>query len=79
METSTLIRKLAEHGIECDRRTIYKDIQLLNDFGYEILHTRGVTNRYFVVDRSFDIPELRILLVRFKPPVSSPRRKRMPS
>ena len=62
METSTLIRKLAEHGIECDRRTIYKDIQLLNDFGYEILHTRGVTNRYFVVDRSFDIPELRILL-----------------
>lgn len=62
METSTLLRKLAEQGIECDRRTVYKDIQLLNEFGYEILHSRGISNKYFVVDRSFDIPELRILL-----------------
>lgn len=49
-------------GSSVTAEPIYKDIQLLNDFGYEILHTRGVTNRYFVVDRSFDIPELRILL-----------------
>lgn len=62
MNTPTLLRKLAESGIECDRRTLYKDIQALNDFGYEILHTRGISNEYFVVDRSFDVPELRILL-----------------
>lgn len=62
MDTATLLRKLSQQGIECDRRTVYKDIQLLNDFGYEILHTRGVSNKYFVVDRNFDIPELRILL-----------------
>lgn len=62
MNTPTLLRKLADSGIECDRRTLYKDIQALNDFGYEILHTRGISNEYFVVDRSFDVPELRILL-----------------
>lgn len=62
MGTPILLQKLANQGIKCDRRTVYRDIQLLNDFGYEILHNRGISNQYFVVDRSFDVPELRILL-----------------
>ncbi len=62
MPTNTLIKKLAGMGIECDRRTLYRDIQVLNEHGYEVLHTRGISNEYYVVDRSFDIPELRILL-----------------
>lgn len=49
-------------GIECDRRTLYRDIQVLNEYGYEVLHTRGISNEYYVVDRSFDVPELRILM-----------------
>ena len=35
---------------------------MLNEFGYEILCTRGVSNMYYVVDRKFDMPELRILI-----------------
>ena len=62
MPTNTLIKKLAEQGIECDRRTLYRDIQVLNDYGYEVLRTRAISNEYYIVDRSFDIPELRILL-----------------
>lgn len=62
MKTSVLMQKLADQGIVCDRRTVYKDIRILNEFGYEILHNRGVSNEYFVVDRGFDTPELRILL-----------------
>ena len=62
MPTNTLIKKLAEQGIECDRRTLYRDIQVLNDYGYEVLCSRAISNEYYVVDRSFDIPELRILL-----------------
>lgn len=54
MGTPILLQKLANQGIKCDRRTVYRDIQLLNDFGYEILHNRGISNQYFVVDRSFD-------------------------
>ena len=56
MPTNTLIKKLAEQGIECDRRTLYRDIQVLNDYGYEVLCTRAISNEYYVVDRSFDIP-----------------------
>ena len=55
MPTNTLIKKLAEQGIECDRRTLYRDIQVLNDYGYEVLCTRAISNEYYVVDRSFDI------------------------
>lgn len=62
MPTNTLIKKLAEQGIGCDRRTLYRDIKVLNEYGYEVLCIRAISNEYYVVDRSFDIPELRILL-----------------
>ena len=42
MSTQTLIGKLAAIGIEVDRKVLYSDIKLLNDFGYEIKHTRGI-------------------------------------
>lgn len=41
MPTNTLIKKLAEQGIECDRRTLYRDIQVLNEYGYEVLCKRA--------------------------------------
>ena len=34
--TTELIDKLADMGIVCDRRTLYKDIEVLNNFGYEV-------------------------------------------
>ena len=51
-------------GIVCDRRTLYKDIEVLNSFGYEVLCEKspGKSNCYCVADRSFDVPELRILM-----------------
>ena len=62
--TSELIDKLDKMGIVCDRRTLYKDIEVLNSFGYEVLCEKspGKPNCYCVADRSFDVPELRILM-----------------
>ena len=37
MPTPVLIQKLAEYGIEVDRKILYSDIKLLNDFGYEVM------------------------------------------
>ncbi len=62
MPTSVLMKKLDEMGIHCDRRTIYADIKLLNDCGYEVLCNKSQKNEYYVVDRSFDLPELHIML-----------------
>lgn len=63
LTTNQIIEKLKLAGIECDRKTLYQDIATLNAYGYEIIQRRGQhNNSYYVVDRSFDVPELRILI-----------------
>ena len=62
MGTETLRERLKESGYPCTRKTLYGDIALLNDNGYEVMRTRKISNEYYVADRSFDIPELRILM-----------------
>ena len=62
MSTPVLIQKLAEYGIEVDRKILYSDIKLLNNFGYEVMCHRSSSNEYYVADRKFDIPEIHILM-----------------
>lgn len=62
MSTQELIKKLAESGIEVDRKILYGDIKLLNNFGYEVMTHRSSSNEYYVADRKFDVPELHILM-----------------
>lgn len=64
IETSEILSKLATMGIICDRRTLAADIEVLNSYGYEVLSEKspGKSNKYCVIDRSFDVPELRILI-----------------
>ncbi len=62
LTTNEIIARLKKEGIEVDRKILYSDIELLNENGYEVLCERGRSNRYYVVDRSFDIPEVRILM-----------------
>ena len=62
--TPQLIAKLTEEGIPCDRRTVYADIKALNDNGFEVITVTspGKPSGYYVADRSFDLPEIRILM-----------------
>ena len=62
MPSTTLMKKLLDMGIPCDRRTLYKDIDALNENGYEVLCNRSRQNEYYVLDRSFDTAELHILM-----------------
>lgn len=62
ISTNELIEKLALEGIEVDRKILYTDIELLNKNGYEVLMERSRSNLYFVEDRSFNQPEIRILM-----------------
>lgn len=62
MESTVLIQKLDEMGIHCERKTIYRDIDTLIACGYDIVRERGKKNQYYVLDRSFDLPELHIML-----------------
>lgn len=62
ISTKTLIDKLFEEGIECERKTLYDDIETLNECGYEIMTVKSKTNFYYIEDRDFSTAELKILL-----------------
>lgn len=63
LKTNELCAMLGEAGISCDRRTLSKDIAVLNDCGYEILSTmQGHDKAYYIADRSFSLAELKILI-----------------
>lgn len=53
---------LLNHGIECERKSIYSDIQTLEDYGMEILRVRTPENGYYLASREFEEPQLRLLI-----------------
>lgn len=62
MGTPEILARLANMGIDCDRRTLYDDIKTLNSHGYEVDCNRSGTNEYSVDNNSFDMTELRVLM-----------------
>lgn len=62
ISTNELIERLGREGIEVDRKILYTDIDLLNQNGYEVLIERDRSNKYYVEDRTFNLPEVRILM-----------------
>ena len=63
LSTTQICAKLGQMGIVCDRRTLPRDIAILNEQGYEIMSLMvGHDKCYYVEDRSFSVPELKILI-----------------
>ena len=63
MTTSQVGAAMDAMGIPCDRRIIKRDVDSLNELGYEVMITTvGHENAYYVSDRSFSVPELKILI-----------------
>lgn len=63
LSTQDIITELRHLGIKCDRRTIYGDIDAMQSNGYSILNRRrGHDMVYWVQERKFDLPELKIIM-----------------
>lgn len=63
LKTNALCTMLKNAGISCGRRTLSRDIATLNECGYEIFSTmQGHDKAYYIVERSFSLPELKILI-----------------
>ena len=58
----SLLTMLENKGIECERKSIYSDIQTLEDYGMEILRARAPKNGYYLASREFEEPQLRLLI-----------------
>ena len=62
MTTNDIVEELAKLGITATRQNLYDDIEVLNSFGYDIICEHGRNNHYYVADRTFERPEVQILL-----------------
>lgn len=63
MRASAVCERLVQAGISCDRRTLTKDITVLNEQGFEVMSVMvGHEKAYYIEDRSFSVPELKILI-----------------
>lgn len=50
-----------DYGIKCERKTVYECIDSLNKYGYDIVKSVSPKG-YFMASRTFETPELRILI-----------------
>lgn len=57
-----ILRVWTSHGIHANRKNVYSDIQLLMDFGLDIVCIKSTQNRYFIGSRLLELPELKLLV-----------------
>jgi predicted DNA-binding transcriptional regulator YafY len=57
-----LCELLKREGIESERKSVCRDISLMNTYGFDIIHTRLPHPGYFIAKRDFEVPEVRLLM-----------------
>ena len=54
--------ELERYGIKAERKSLYDDLEILQTFGLDICTLRTSTVRYYIGNRDFQIPELKLLV-----------------
>ena len=62
MTIAQMISALDAAGIRAERKSLYDDLQSLEDFGLDVVRTKGKSTGYFIGSRDFELPELRLLV-----------------
>ena len=57
-----LLEQLKDYGIEAERKSVYADIDALRTFGLDVEVVPGKKGGYFVANRDFQLPELKLLV-----------------
>lgn len=53
---------LQQNGIETTRKTLQADINLLTEFGIDVICNHSTQNQYHIGERVFEIPEVKLLV-----------------
>ncbi len=61
LSVADIISRLLEQGIAVTRQTLYKDMEELSLWGYEVRAVRGKSYGYYLCNRLFTLPELKLL------------------
>ncbi len=76
MTVPEMISELAKHGVAAERKSIYNDLESLRTFGLDIVQTKSRTTGYYIGARSFEVPELKLLVDSVRRRNSSRTKKR---
>lgn len=57
-----MIGYLKLQGISAERKAIYDDLELLRLYGMDIVYTKSKTHNYYLGQRDFELPELKLLI-----------------
>ena len=57
-----IIEELARNDIKAERKSIYDDLEALRLFGLDIQSRKGKVPGWFVGDRDFELPEVKLLM-----------------
>lgn len=62
LSVQQMIDELSRNDIKAERKAIYDDIESLRRFGLDIVVARGKTTGYYIGNRTFELPELKLLV-----------------
>jgi predicted DNA-binding transcriptional regulator YafY len=62
MNASELIARLRAKGAEAERRSVYRSLQELADAGYDIVRTSRKNQGFYLGQREFELPEVKLLM-----------------
>ena len=62
ISVAEIIKYMDSYGISVERKAVYDDIETLRVFGMKIENRRGRPSGYFLADRKFELPELKLLV-----------------
>ena len=57
-----IIDLLAQKGVSAERKSLYDDIEQLRLLGEDVVTVRDTTVRYYIGERTLDMPQLRLLV-----------------
>ena len=62
LSVAQIIEELARQGIKAERKSIYDDLEALGLFGLDVQCRKGKSPGWFVGNRDFELPEVKLLM-----------------
>ncbi|NCB42788.1 MAG: WYL domain-containing protein [Clostridia bacterium] len=62
MTVAEMIQELSSFGISAERKSIYDDLEALRLFGLDVEQVRSAGTGYYVANRDFELPEVKLLV-----------------
>ena len=62
LSTRQIIDRLEADGIKAERKSIYSDMDILRDYGMDIMISEERQGGYYLASKDFELPELKLLV-----------------